>query len=440
MPDPPTSPVPQQPLRRELGTVAAAMLGLGSILGTGVFVSIGLAAGIAGPLVILAIVLAAVLATCNGLSSAQLAASHPVAGGTYEYGYRYLNPTLGFTAGWMFLCAKSASAATAALGFAGYLLVVASPGEAGSLLPIALAVIVIVTVLVLTGVRRSSHVNTMIASITIIALAAFIIGGLPAARESGEENLRLALDGGGSTTGLLHATALMFVAYTGYGRVATLGEEVREPQRTIPRAIILTLAVSMALYVGVATVAVASVGAAEFAAATADRAAPLATIARTFGVPGLPLLLAAGAITAMLGVLLNLVLGLSRVLLAMGRRGDMPRATARLDAAGASPRIATIVVGVIIAGLVAIGDIRVTWSFSAFTVLVYYALTNLAALRLPAASRRYPRWIAWCGLAGCLGVAFFVPRSIWLAGTALIGAGLVWHALARRAAHRQTAI
>ena len=105
-------------LQRELGLAGATVTGLGSILGTGVFVSLAIAAGITGPSVILAIVLAAGLALCNALSSAQLAAAHPISGGTYEYGYKYLSPRLGFTAGWLFLCAKTASAATAALGFA----------------------------------------------------------------------------------------------------------------------------------------------------------------------------------------------------------------------------------------------------------------------------------------------------------------------------------
>jgi APA family basic amino acid/polyamine antiporter len=109
-------------LRREVGVVGATMMGLGSIVGTGIFVSMGIAAGSAGPAVVLAIALSALIAVCNGLSSAQLAAAHPVSGGTYEYGYRWLHPSLGFLAGWMFVCAKTASAATAALGFSGYVL------------------------------------------------------------------------------------------------------------------------------------------------------------------------------------------------------------------------------------------------------------------------------------------------------------------------------
>ena len=152
------APVPER-LTRELGVFGATMMGLGSIVGTGVFVSIGVAAGATGPSIVLAIALAAVVATCNALSSAQLAASHAVSGGTYEYGYRYLSPWLGFTAGWTFLCAKTASAATAALGLSGYLLRLLGVDLRWQVI-VALAAVVGFTLLVLGGVKRSSRANS----------------------------------------------------------------------------------------------------------------------------------------------------------------------------------------------------------------------------------------------------------------------------------------
>jgi basic amino acid/polyamine antiporter, APA family len=224
-------------LKRELDVFGATMMGLGSIIGTGVFVSMGIAAGIAGPAVVIAIAVAALVATCNGLNSAQLAANHPVSGGTYEYGYRYLNPTLAFAAGWMFLCAKTASSAAAALGFAGYLLNLTTQG-ARWLVPVAVGTVCILTAIVLSGIRLSNRVNIAIVSVTLISLVAFIVAGAPQVSAS---RLSMQLE----AVPLLHASALMFVAYTGYGRIATLGEEVIEPSRTIPKAIIITLAVSM---------------------------------------------------------------------------------------------------------------------------------------------------------------------------------------------------
>lgn len=422
-------------LARVVGVPGAILMGLGSILGTGIFVSIGIAAGVAGPSVILAVALAAVVATFNGLSSAQLAASHPVSGGTYEYGYRYLNPALGFTAGWMFLSAKAASAATAALGFAGYVLNAAGRDPAGAREALALVGIAVLTAVVAAGMRQSNRTNTVVVTLTLLALAAFVVAGLPTALRGAPTHLSGFLGGGGSgVSGLLHATALMFVAYTGYGRIATLGEEIREPRRNIPRAIVATLLVTMALYAAVAFVAVAAVGAPGVAEATRAAAAPLEVVAHAFGVPGVAWLVAVGAVTAMLGVLINLLLGLSRVLLAMSRRGDMPRALARLSGTEASPRRAVLVVGLVIGGMALMGNVQVTWSFSAFTVLVYYAITNLAALRLPPEERLYPRWVSAAGLLSCLGLAFWVDRGIWMAGLALIGGGLAWHAVARRQA------
>lgn len=422
-----------QQLKRELGVFGATMMGLGSILGTGVFVSIGIASGIAGPSVILAIVLASGVAICNGLNSAQLAANHAVSGGTYEYGYKYVNSWFGFIAGWMFLLAKSASAATAALGFGGYFLNLIGINSSAYLVPLGLVAVAVLTMVVLSGLRRSNITNIMIVSVTVIALGLFIVGGLPQVVANAESNLSPFFNtDGNSIANLLQATALMFVAYTGYGRIATLGEEVREPRRVIPRAIIVTLMTTMVLYVGVAIVGVGAVGTDLLAGTANSQAAPLEIAAYEFGIPLIPQIVAIGAITAMLGVLLNLILGLSRVLLAMGRRHDMPSVTARINVANSTPYVAVVVIGILIAGLVLIGNVKTTWSFSAFTVLIYYSITNLSALRLRADERLYPKWIAWIGLSACLFLAFWVDVQIWMVGLGMIGLGLLWHGIAQR--------
>lgn len=429
---------PQQ-LRRTLGFSGAIMLGLGSMVGTGVFVSIGLAAGIAGPAVLLAVILAALVAVCNGLSSAQLAVSHPVSGGAYEYGYRYLGSWFGFTAGWMFLIAKSASAASAALGFSGYMIRLFGLAP-GLWLPLALIIVILFTVVVLGGIRQSNRANTVIVSVTLLALLFFVLGGLPAMVSAGSRNLIPFFAGPSGeqpVRALFHATAFMFVAFTGYGRIATLGEEVREPRRTIPRAIVMVMLVTLLLYVSVSLVGVGAVGADKLSFAAQANAAPLVAAAEQFGVPFAPEILSLGAMTAMLGVLLNLILGLSRVLLAMGRRGDMPAPFARLNAAGTTPVWAVIAVGLGIAALVLIGDVRTTWSFSAFTVLIYYALTNLSALRLAPEQRLAPAWVSILGLLSCVFLAFWVEWQTWLIGLGLILFGLLWHAVMQKWARQR---
>lgn len=418
---------PQPQLKRELGVLGATLMGLGSIVGTGVFVSIGIAAGIAGPAVILAIAIGAIVATCNGLNSAQLAANHAVSGGSYEYGYKYLNPWLGFTAGWMFLLAKTASAATAALGFAGYLLNITGNGSIW-VISTALFTVLVLTLIVLSGTQRSNVANIVIVSVTLLSLGFFIVACLPHAITAGADNLTPFFTGDLGT--VLHASALMFVAYTGYGRIATMGEEARDPRKTIPKAMIVCLVVTMLLYICVATVGIGAVGADVLGNATGQtKAAPLEVAVRSVAGSGGALILAIGAMTAMLGVLLNLILGLSRVLLAMSRRRDAPQILARLNRQQTTPYWAVLVVGGAIAFLVLLGNVKTTWSFSAFNVLIYYAITNLAALQLTKSERLYPQWVAWLGLASCLFLAFWVDSSIWQVGLELIVAGLIWHVI-----------
>ena len=411
-------------LARVVGVPGAVLMGLGSILGAGIFVSIGIAAGVAGPSVVTAVVLAAIVATFNGLSSAQLAASHPVSGGTYEYGYRYLNPGIGFTAGWMFLCAKSASAATAALGFAGYVLSAFGVENTILLIVLGIAIVATLSAIVAGGMKRSKLTNAIIVLFTLLVLILFVILGAPIAIANATSRYFPLFDADG-VGALLHGTALIFVAYTGYGRIATLGEEMRDPAQNIPRAIIITLLLTMILYVSVVAVSVGVIGANGLFEATRTAAAPLEAVAENFAVPGISWLIAMAAITAMVGVLLNLLLGLSRVMLAMGRRQDLPTWFAHVD--DKSPRRAVIVTGALIIGLILIGNVRTTWSFSAFTVLIYYALTNLAALRLPARQRLFPRIIPILGLLSCLGLAFWIEPAIWIIGLGLIALGLAWH-------------
>ena len=461
---PPTAPTPPATLRRQVGLGGAVLLGLGSMVGTGVFVSLGLSAGLVGPWVWLAVLIAGGLALCNGLSSAQLAAAHPVAGGTYEYAHRVGWPTAGLVAGTLFLLAKSASAATAALGLAGYVLLRFGQ-TVGDPLSIAggLAAVAMLTVVVLEGLRRTNAVNAAVVSVTFLGLAAFVAWGLTDLRADHLDPGRwvaappavTATDSGTPTSvprthqvsedralgpgtagtfpiaALPGAAALVFVAFTGYGRIATLGEEVLEPRRTIPRAIVTTVVVCVVTYVAVAVVAVGVVGAGGFAAAS-EAGAPLESLAVARGWPRpVAWLITAAALTAMAGVILNLLLGLSRVALAMGRRGHLPRLFARVDASGQTPAPAVLLVAGVVAVLVGLGSIRAAWSFSAVTVLLYYAITNAAALKLPRAERLYPRAVSWLGLAGCVGLAAFVEPTYWIAASVAVVGALLWQRLGR---------
>lgn len=412
-------------LKRELGLWGAILTGLGSMIGTGLFVSLGIATDLAGPWVLIALILAAAIALCNGLSSAQLAASHPVSGGTYEYGYRYLSPPFGFTAGWMFLLAKSASAATAALGSVAYLFQWLGLEDNSGRWQVmaALGLLAVLTCVVLLGIRRSAQVNLGILLVTFTSLLLFV--GVGHVQQQGG-SLWSAASQPLSLKNLLQATALLFVAYAGYARIAVLAEEVKTPRRTIPRAIVITIAIVLLLYLSVTFVVLGS-----HDSANRTTTASLEVVASTFGVPWLRPFIALGAIAAMVGILLNLLLGLSRVVLAMARRRDLPAILAQIPAQGKQPVAAILAVSGGIALLILIGNVKTTWSFSAFSVLIYYAITNLATLQLE--EPQFPRWLAVAGLIGCLGLAFWVEVQVWLSGCGLILLGLAWHYWVRRA-------
>jgi APA family basic amino acid/polyamine antiporter len=434
-------------LQRTTGLAGALLIGLGSILGTGVFVGLALAAAPAGEALPWAIVLAAALAGANGLSAAQLAAAMPRSGGSYTYGRQLLTPLSGFTAGWLFLCAKTASAAAAALGICSYLAALLG------LDPLSLRwgpplLVLLITAAALGGLRRSRGLNALLVGGALLSLAVFVAAGLslpvlPAVSVSisGGAGTAGAAAGSitGSAAGLAQATALVFVAFTGYGRIATMGEEVQEPERTIPQAVLLTLAVVLLIYLAVAAAALRLAGAAGLAASAGSAAAatpPLAQLLLQAGMTWGSGIVAIGAVLALAGVLLNLVLGLSRVWLAMARDGEMPRALAAIDAAGTSPRAAVLTSGVLISLLSLSGRLELTWGFSAFTVLGYYAITNLCVLRLPPAQRRFPVALAWLGLLSCLGLAWMVPPPAWRSGLLGLALGLAWRWAFRRGQQR----
>ena len=418
-------------LHRTIRVPGAIMMGLGSILGTGLFVSLAIATQIAGNGIIIAIVIAGILAAFNGLSSAQLAANFPVSGGTYEYGYRVLGSYWGFSAGWMFLLAKTASAATAALGCAGYIFYLFGISSLPWLyVGSGLVILLVITSLVSGGIHRSNVANMAIVSLTLFGLLALVAGGT--FREGFPVQPLVDSFPGFSGKSVLYASALMFVAYTGYGRIATLGEEVVDPARTIPRAIILSMVIIIIIYMAVALTAIHVLGPQAFGNTVDGEAAPLMVVARALAIPGLGTLIAVAAITAMLGVLLNLILGISRVMFGMARRSDLPVFLSSVNPKTKSPAATVWATGGLIGILILTGDVALTWSFSAFTVLIYYAITNLAALLLPAEKKRYPAWIPAAGLAGCLFLAFWIDPAIWISGLILLIAGICWHYIALR--------
>lgn len=411
-------------LRRDLGLPGAVGIGFGAIIGAGIFVVTGIAAGIAGPAFLAGLLLAGVAATANALSSAQLATAYPFAGGTYEYGYRVLNPAAGFAAGWLFLASKIAAASTVALGLGSYLtrLAPAVPPRA-----VAVGAVVLFTVLNHLGIRRSSRANLVIVALTLASLLLFIVVGAGAFRP---ENLRPFMPEG--WRGVLEAAALLFFAYTGYARIATLGEEVRDPGTTIPRAVLITIGGAILLYLGVAVVAVGAVGARSLGAT----AAPLHAAADATGTGWLATVVSIGGLTAMMGVILSQLLGLSRMVFAMARRGDLPRFLEHIDPEHAVPDRAGLLVGGIVAVVTATGTLAGVAAAASFTILVYYGIANVAALRMSSAAKLFPDAVPALGLLACTILALSLRPETIAVGIATLVLGYAFRLVVRRDAGR----
>jgi APA family basic amino acid/polyamine antiporter len=406
-------------LARRLGTGDAVVIGLGSMIGAGVFAVFGPAARAAGSGLLVGLAVAAVVAYCNATASAQLAAVYPTSGGTYIYGRERLGPWWGFTAGWGFVVGKTASCAAMALTFATY----AVPGPRWMQRTVAVAGVLGLTALNYRGVTRTARVTRILVAASLTALAV-LVAGIAVGGRATPANLG-DWPGPGGAYGILQAAGLLFFAFAGFARIATMGEEVRDPERTIPRAIprALLLAVGVYLVVGVAVLLAA--GPARLAAATA----PLATAVQDAGMGALTPVVRVGATLASLGALLALIAGIGRTTLAMARHRDLPAWLAAVHPRHRVPHHAELALAVVVCTLVATVDLRGVIGFSSFGVLVYYAIANAAAFTQPAAQRRWPRWLNVLGLAGCLLLVATLPWPAVVAGLVMLGAGLAGRAL-----------
>jgi basic amino acid/polyamine antiporter, APA family len=394
-------------LQRSLGLVDAVVIGLGSMLGAGIFAALAPAAQAAGSGLLLGLAIAALVAYCNATSSAKLAALYPQSGGTYVYGRKRLGDFWGYLAGWGFVVGKTASCAAMALTVGAYVW----PSHAHG---IGVAAVVAMTVVNYFGVKKSAWLTRLIVAIVLAVLAAVVASVVTSAAAS---SARLEISETVSFAGVLQAAGLLFFAFAGYARIATLGEEVRDPARTIPRAIPLALGVTLIVYATVAVAALAALGPQRLAKSLA----PLTDTVRASGTEWMVPVVSVGAAVAALGSQLALILGVSRTALAMARDRHLPHALAAVHPRYKVPHRTELTIGVAVAILAAFTDIRGAVGFSSFAVLTYYAVTNASALTLRHDEGRPPRIVPIAGLLGCLLLASFMPiRSIAAAALVLL--------------------
>jgi APA family basic amino acid/polyamine antiporter len=400
-------------LARRLDTRDAVAVGLGAMLGAGIFSAPAPAARSAGAWLPLAVLVAGFVAWCNATSSASLAAVMPQAGGTYVYAGRMLGPGWGHLAGWGFVAGKTASCAAMALTVGAY----AWPQRPRLAATIAL----LLTVALGTGgVQRGARLTRVLLAVVLAVLTLVVVAGV------GVQDGRDVAGPVGGPTGVLPAAGLMFFAFAGYARLATLGEEVRDPSRVIPRAIAVALAAALVVYLVVTVAALLALGPARLAASPA----PLADVVAARGWHGAVPVVRAGAVAAASGALLSLLLGVSRTAFAMARDGHLPR-TLVVVRSGV-PRRAELAVGLVVLGLVWAVDLRAAIGFSSLAVLVYYLLANLSARRLAPDVGRHPRWVPVAGALGCAVLALTLPIASVLAGLSVLALGAVVRVVVQR--------
>ncbi|WP_032405256.1 APC family permease [Rhodococcoides fascians] len=403
-----------QPLARRLGLFDAIVIGVGSMVGAGVFASFAPAAAVAGAGLLIGLAIAAVLAFCNATSSAQLAAQYPTSGGAYIYGRERLGEWPGFLAGWSFVIGKTSSSAAMALVFAAYV------APAGYTELVAALAIIALTAVNYFGITRTAMLTKILVAAVLTVLVVGVVLGLTGSSAP-------AVGGLGSFAahgwyGILQSAGLLFFAFAGYARIATLGEEVVRPGRTIPRAIVSALGIALLVYAVVALTLLSVLGPDLLASSSA----PLVDLVVASGHSWASPLMRIGAGLAALGALLALIAGIGRTSLAMARHDDLPSYLTAVHPRYSVPHRAEITLAVIVVVLVLVVDLRDAIGFSSFGVLLYYLVANLSAYTQDAENRRYPRALPVIGSIGCVVLIATLPVSSIVVGTIVVVLGVLY--------------
>lgn len=405
-------------LRRQLTPTDAVVVGIGSMVGAGVFAVWAPAANAAGTWLLLSLVIAGGVALCNATSSAQLAARHPESGGTYVYARERLSPFWGHVAGWGFIVGKTASCAAMGLTAGLYIW----PSQARL---VATAAVVLIAAINLGGLARTAFVTRAILGATGLTLVIVVTSGWVQTRPRPVEQLSAIST---NPYGVLQAAGLIFFAFAGYARIATFGEEVINPERTIPWAIPRALGAVLLIYLTVAVVVRSSLTPEHISATSA----PLSTIVELSQLSRLAPAISVGAGLACFGVLLNLIPGVARTILALGRRADLPAWFAQVSSQRSLPLRAELSVVAVVVALINTVSLTSALSLSGVAVLTYYAITNASALRLQPSERLWTQWGARLGLVGCSVLALALPWQAMVSGVIVIIAGVIARSFAVR--------
>ena len=409
-------------LKREIGLFGATALGIGAIIGSGIFIVTGIVAGIAGPALVVSVLIAGAIAVFSAMSVAELGAYLPAEGGTYAYAQKLISPFAGFIAGWIWIFSNIFVGAAVSLGFAHYFVTLfpAVPVKV-----IALVICLVFIGINYLGLKESVLFNNILVSAKVLILLFFVAFGLGFFRPGNFTPFSPA-----GPIGILGGAALIFFAYTGFARVTIMAEEVHDPEKTIPRSIYLALGISTAIYLLVSIAAVGLAG----APALAGSGSPLAYAIGSTGSPGAVLVITLGAMIATASVLLTTIMGISRIVFSMARSRDLPPLLGRIHPRFCTPHYAIAITGACMIAALLLADLALVVAVSTFAMLLYYLIANIAALRLPREHRRYPAWVPGIGALSCIGLIVFLSPVSWAIGCFGLAVGGTWFFFRRKAA------
>jgi APA family basic amino acid/polyamine antiporter len=420
------SPVQPEPagLKREIGLFGATALGIGAIIGSGIFIVTGIVAGMAGPAMIISVLIAGIIALFSAMSVAELSAYLPEEGGTYAYAQKLISPFAGFIAGWIWVFSNIFVGAAVSLGFAQYF---ATLFPALPVKGIAVIICLIFILINSIGLKESTILNNLLVTVKVLILLFFIAFGLGFFRITNLSPLAPA-----GISGILSGAALIFFAYTGFARVTIMAEEVQDPRVTIPRSIYLALAISTILYIFVSIIAVGLVG----APALSQSGSPLADAIRATGSSPAVLLISTGAMIATASVLLTTIMGISRIVFAMSRKGDLPAFLNRLHPRFNTPHYAIWISGACMIAAILLADLTLVVAVSTFAMLVFYLIADIAAFRIPSNYQQFPRIVPVIGAVSCIALIGFLTLNSWIIGCIGLAIGMVYYGIHRQATKR----
>ncbi len=401
----------QSGFKPSLSLFDAIAVSVGAIIGAGIFIVTGIAAGLAGSALFISMLIAAAIALFTALSFAELTAWQPKEGSIYEYTYLLISPFAGFLTGWMWILSNTFAGAAVSLGFAYYLTAI-SPTLPPNL--VAALLCTAFTMLNFLGIRQSALINNILVAAKLLILAFFVILGV---RYINTTNF---VPFTPFNVGVLYGAFYIFFAYGGFARVAVIAEEVKDAKRNVPKAILLSLGVSTLVYVLVGIVAVGLVGASNLFASQS----PLTEAIKITGDLAMIYAVSAGGLVATASVLLTSILGVSRMAYAMGRRKDLPQALSRLHSKFNTPYYSIWIFGITMALLVLFADISKVVAISTFALLFYYTLANISALRLKV-QKLCPKFVSVLGALTCIVLMLFIPLEAWIIGTVGLAVGVI---------------